>query len=280
MTNLIDTALSMMSDKLIDQAAKITGLDKTKSASIINQFLPSIIGGLINKAKSEEGADSLYHLLTKNKASTPNFEEGQSTNDTAIINEIFGNKSSMIIEILSGISGIDKKAVTSLLNFLIPILSGRIYSEISTKNWTKTELRKFLNDQRPIINKKNPGLFKILEADSDSVSKTSALSLMTSSPQRISKIIWIIPMIIITIGFWYFMSDKNNYNKGDHKATPQILDSSDQQINNNISSTKGDTDTEILTDSITKESNRNPEEIILELNENHKADTTQTLSRK
>jgi len=280
MTNLIDTALSMMSDKLIDQAAKITGLDKTKSASIINQFLPSIIGGLINKAKSEEGADSLYHLLTKNKASTPNFEDGQSTNDTAIINEIFGNKSSMIIEILSGISGIDKKAVTSLLNFLIPILSGRIYSEISTKNWTKTELRKFLNDQRPIINKKNPGLFKILEADSDSVSKTSALSLMTSSPQRISKIIWIIPMIIITIGFWYFMSDKNNYNKGDHKATPQILDSSDQQINNNISSTKGDTDTEILTDSITKESNRNPEEIILELNENHKADTTQTLSRK
>jgi hypothetical protein len=270
----------MMSDKLIDQAAKITGLDKTKSASIINQFLPSIIGGLINKAKSEEGADSLYHLLTKNKASTPNFEDGQSTNDTAIINEIFGNKSSMIIEILSGISGIDKKAVTSLLNFLIPILSGRIYSEISTKNWTKTELRQFLNDQRPIINKKNPGLFKILEADSDSVSKTSALSLMTSSPQRISKIIWIIPMIIITIGFWYFMSDKNNYNKGDHKATPQILDSSDQQINNNISSTKGDTDTEILTDSITKESNRNPEEIILELNENHKADTTQTLSRK
>lgn len=280
MTNLIDTALSMMSDKLIDQAAKITGLDKTKSASIINQFLPSIIGGLINKAKSEEGADSLYHLLTKNKASTPNFEDGQSTNDTAIINEIFGNKSSMIIEILSGISGIDKKAVTSLLNFLIPILSGRIYSEISTKNWTKTELRQLLNDQRPIINKKNPGLFKILEADSDSVSKTSALSLMTSSPQRISKIIWIIPMIIITIGFWYFMSDKNNYNKGDHKATPQILDSSDQQINNNISSTKGDTDTEILTDSITKESNRNPEEIILELNENHKADTTQTLSRK
>jgi OmpA-OmpF porin, OOP family len=173
--NLLSTIKSQISDAIIQKAANFIGESDSATQNALNIALPSLLGGVSNQSSDtnsinallgqfNEGAhdgsifDSIGNLLGGGSATQGLLDSGES-----IVNGLFGNKTSSIVDWIAAFTGIKSGSVTSLMNMAAPLVMGAIGKQLSQEKLDALGLTNLLNNQKEYVEKALPsGLGSVL----------------------------------------------------------------------------------------------------------------------
>jgi len=132
-TNLIDAAKGFFTDELIEKAAAYLGESETSVAKAVTGIIPAILGGILNKTANYEGAGVVARMVedqyTKEVLHDPGIffgnEGGALLNKSAgFLNNLYGNKTDGITNLVSNFAGIKPTSSTTLLCTALPAVLG------------------------------------------------------------------------------------------------------------------------------------------------------------
>ncbi|GER59520.1 hypothetical protein ULMA_16280 [Patiriisocius marinus] len=132
--NLLDLFKQQLTDGVLE---KVTGLigGGDNSGSIQKGLMaaaPALLGGIMDKASSKEGAASIFNMLGNgselaglaNLSTNPAESEGLLTKGQDLVTMALGDKATGVIDMVSSLAGIDKDKSSSLLSVAGSMISG------------------------------------------------------------------------------------------------------------------------------------------------------------
>jgi len=114
--NLLQSVTDHLDDGLMGQISGLAGINKNQTSSALTSMLPTLIGGIIKKGSSNDGAGALLDLVTKgghsgglldNLGSILGGEKSKGLMDTGngLLSSIFGGNMGSILNILGKVTG-------------------------------------------------------------------------------------------------------------------------------------------------------------------------------
>lgn len=131
--NLLDLFKEQLTDGVLDSVSGLLG--GSDSGSIQKGLMaaaPALLGGIMDKASSNEGASSIFNMLgdgselsgLANLSVEGNESEGFLNKGLDFVKTILGDKASGVIDMVSSVSGIGKESSSSLLNVAGSMIGG------------------------------------------------------------------------------------------------------------------------------------------------------------
>ncbi len=166
-TNLLDLVKGQLSDALLSKAASFLGEDNSVTSKAMGLILPSVLGGMANKAADANGATQLFDLMKSQDNSSDIFgalgtllgggsvTQGLLDSGGGIVNALFGNKTSGIASVIASAVGMKSGSASSLMSIAAPILMNVIARKLGG-GATSSSLVSLLGSQLPFL--KNAGL--------------------------------------------------------------------------------------------------------------------------
>jgi hypothetical protein len=138
MSAILDLLNSDMGKTLIQGVSQKTNSSPDKTASVLSQAMPLILGAMQRNARTPEGAQSLNNALENPKhkggdvlgmlggifgdgAGSPQELENEGS---GILDHVLGNKQPMVESALSKSSGLDMDSVSQIIKIAAPIVMG------------------------------------------------------------------------------------------------------------------------------------------------------------
>ncbi len=173
--NLLDMVKDVAGDALMKQAGKFLGADENSTKSAFGAILPSLMGGMIEKGASDDGAASLLNFLNTNNHDGGILDkvgdlfgggaatDGLMNSGSGILKFLVGNKLGGLTDLIANASGLKIGASSSLLKMLSPILMGVVGKYIKNKALDALGLKNLLLGQRNHVKGLLPaGLSKLM----------------------------------------------------------------------------------------------------------------------
>lgn len=166
-TNLLDLVKGQLSDTFLSKAAGFLGEDSSTTSKAMGLILPSVLGGMANKAADANGATQLFDLMKSQDNSSDIFgslgtllgggsaTQGLMDSGGGIVNSLFGNKTSGIASVIASAVGMKSGSASSLMSIAAPILMNVISQKLGG-GATSSSLVSLLGSQLPFL--KNAGL--------------------------------------------------------------------------------------------------------------------------
>ncbi len=142
--NLLDLVKDQVTGALAKEAAGFLGESESGVAKALGGIMPTLLGGVVEKASKPEGASGLMDLiggldldmlgniggLFGGGAEKVN---GLMNSGGGILDMVLGNKTSGIVDLIAGMAGIKSGTTSSLLKMAAPFLLGMIGKQIKGK---------------------------------------------------------------------------------------------------------------------------------------------------
>lgn len=137
--NLLDVLKSQLaSGNTMDVISNLLGENKTATSSGLNAILPTLLGSLIQKGSTTEGAGNLLNIIKTggHDGSVLNnigslLGGGEKTSNflnsgSGLLNTLLGDKLGGVASIISGLSGLKSGSTSSLLQLAAPLVMGLV----------------------------------------------------------------------------------------------------------------------------------------------------------
>ena len=166
-TNLLDGVKEQLTDALMAKAASFLGEDNSLTSKAMGLILPSILGGMANKAANADGATQLFDILKGDDHRSDIFgslgmllgggsaTQGLLESGGSTINALFGNKTSNIASVIASAVGMKSGSASSLMSIAAPILMNVMARKLGG-GATASGLVSLLGSQLPFL--KSAGL--------------------------------------------------------------------------------------------------------------------------
>ena len=140
--NILEALKDEFGDEIVGMLGKCIGEDSTKTKSALGAAFPAILGGLVSKGSSTQGASEILEMITKGGFGQDTlmglgnaFGGGDATKEllaagAELLKKIFGDKVSGIIDLIAGTAGIGKSSASSLLGLVAPAVLGFLGREV------------------------------------------------------------------------------------------------------------------------------------------------------
>lgn len=159
--NLIEAAKGLFTTDLLNKASAYLGENENSVTKAISGILPSVLGGLADKAGANEGANTVAALAQEQhvSGSLENLgdffgnESGSLLNKGAgLLNGLFGEtKLNALSSIIAHFSGAKSTSITSLLSMATPALLGYLGKHAAENNLNAGGLASLLSSQKENI---------------------------------------------------------------------------------------------------------------------------------
>jgi OOP family OmpA-OmpF porin len=161
--NLIEMMQSSLAPTLIREASHFLGESESATQGAVGAALPALLGGLMQKASTAQGASSLFDLLsgpTVDARAMSNLGSSLSGGDQAnsllktgagFVSTLFGGKAGALIETLTSITGLKSGSVTNLLSIAAPAMLGFVKNYMSTNRLDAGGLANLLLGQKDFL---------------------------------------------------------------------------------------------------------------------------------
>ncbi|MEI9957971.1 MAG: DUF937 domain-containing protein [Ferruginibacter sp.] len=154
--NLVESAKGLFNNELVSGASNFLGESETSISKAVTGVVPTILSGLINKTTTHEGIAAITEQVNEqhdsgilNKLGGFLGNDGSLLNKgTGLLSNLFGNKLSGIVSLISNFSGIKSSSATSLLSMALPAVLGLIGKHASS---TGTSVAAVLNSQKILL---------------------------------------------------------------------------------------------------------------------------------
>lgn len=157
MMDSIQNLVKALNPDNVEQLSKMTGLDKEKTQSAVNQILPALLKGLSDNTDKPEGAESLANALERDhngsilnnvSAAFQNGDKaedtGQETNGLGILQHIFGGKQTEVAQQIGSKLNIDQDQIMSIMGKIAPIVMGFLGKAKKEGNMGSSDLSSML----------------------------------------------------------------------------------------------------------------------------------------
>jgi len=137
MASILDLLQTEMGQTLINGAAQKTNTSTDKTANVLSQAMPVILGAMQRNAKTPEGAASLSNALADPKhnggmldmlgglfGDGPGSPEELENDGAGILKHVLGSKQQNVESAISTSSGVDAQSVGQIIKIAAPIIMG------------------------------------------------------------------------------------------------------------------------------------------------------------
>lgn len=158
--NLLESVMSLLgSGDIVSKISGLIGTNKEGAEGAIKSAVPTVIGGLMSKATTSEGASGIFDLIKSGGYDGGNlmdlagaFGGGASTDSwlskgASLLSGIFGDKSTEVTNQLASSAGISSGASSKLLGMITPVIMGVLGKEVASKGLNAGSLASLLGDQ-------------------------------------------------------------------------------------------------------------------------------------
>lgn len=156
--NLLELMQSAIGNKLVERAAGIIGEDAGGAQKAVGAMLPSLLGGLIGKSSTPEGADLVAGVLGQADGTIVDnidkiFDGADGGSDRllemgqGLASGLLGDKLGGVLDIISKSSGIGGGGTGKLMNLLLPLVFSVLGKQTSSLGLNPAGIAKLLGDQ-------------------------------------------------------------------------------------------------------------------------------------
>ncbi len=167
-TNLLSLLANEFRGDVVNRIAGALGENTTKTEAALGGALPALLGGLVTRASSNEGAASLIDLLKRN-----NFDSARYANPASavsgpgdisnlaslgapLLEGLFGTRTNSVTDWLASSSGISKSSSSSLMSMALPFVLGLIGRQLGSSGWSASGLMSLLSEQKGFLQQAAP----------------------------------------------------------------------------------------------------------------------------
>jgi OOP family OmpA-OmpF porin len=173
-TNLISQLSREFGGDAINKIAGALGEDSSRTQAAMDGTLQALVGGLVNKGSTRDGASDLLDLLKRNNLDGTRFTNVASAisgpdgisrmveTGGPLLNSVLGSRANSVIDWVTSLGGIKKSSATSLLGLALPVVLGQIGRLVSSSGWNVSNLMNLLNDQKSYLRNMPTGLTNAL----------------------------------------------------------------------------------------------------------------------
>ena len=223
-------AKSYFNTELVNQAGSSLGESEGGISKALSAIIPSVIGGLADKASSTDGANAVAKMATEQNESgilnsIGSFLHHDSNSDllsksSGIISSLFGGgQSNMLTSLISNFSGVKSSSVGSLLSMAVPTVLGLLGRHTAENNISAGGLGSLLSSQKSAAMSALPAGFNLssvtgnVGADVRSTVQTATNIHNDMQETGGSGMKWLLPLILligVAAAAWYFFKDGCN----------------------------------------------------------------------
>jgi outer membrane protein OmpA-like peptidoglycan-associated protein len=158
--NLIDSAKSLFTNEMVSNLSSNLGESESGVAKAISGILPSVLGGLVNKASDNDGAGVVAKMAQESHSSgilgnlegfLGNDGGGLMNKGAGVLSGLFGGKLDGLSGLISNFSGIKSSSVSSLMSMAAPAVLGMIGKHANNSNLGASGIASLLNSQKDNI---------------------------------------------------------------------------------------------------------------------------------
>jgi outer membrane protein OmpA-like peptidoglycan-associated protein len=166
--NILDALSGSVGKELIGQASRYLGESETGTTSAVSSLMPALLGGMMQKASTGQGAADLFKLVTGPNIDTNLlgslaglFGGGSKTSALTSLGSslasslLGGDRMGGLTSALASSSGIKPSSAASLLGMLLPLLFAFIKKFTSEKKLDAAGLANLLLGQKEHLSKTN-----------------------------------------------------------------------------------------------------------------------------
>ncbi len=165
--NLLDIASAATGGNFAGALGQFLGESPSVTSSGLSTVLPALIGGLVSKGSSTEGANGLLTMLNNPQIDSgilgslgSLFGNGTSQASglvslgTTLLGSLFGDKVGGLTSAVSSVAGLKGSSATSMLGLAVPIILGLLKSHVGQNNLNPSGLMDLLKGQGPSLSSK------------------------------------------------------------------------------------------------------------------------------
>ena len=163
--NLMELLTSSVGSKLLGPAAKFLGESESATNSALGGILPSVLGGLMDKSSSSDGAGAIMDMLSKSDDGlldtvTDMFAGGSNSGGisnllsggSGVLGLLFGNnKLGSLVDIVTSTSGMKKSSSSTLLKLAAPFIMSVVGKKVKSMGLDALGLTKLMGSQKDHI---------------------------------------------------------------------------------------------------------------------------------
>ena len=192
--NLLDMIKDQVGDSVISQAGKFLGESDSGVKSAMGAALPSILGSLITKGGTNNGAGAILDMISSGNHNGSIFDNlggllggGDATSGflnsgSGILKSLLGNQLGSVVDIIASVSGLKKGSSSSIMSMAAPLVMGMLGKYVKNKALDAVGLGKFLGTQRSSVASALPaGMGSLLGFGNTSSSNTGGTRVTETS---------------------------------------------------------------------------------------------------
>ncbi len=160
--NILDLAKTYFSPATVAKLASFVGENPSNVQSALGGILPSLLGGIMDKASTTGGASEIFGLLRDNKEenildnlpdllNNPEKSQDLMSVGSQLLPRLFGNRTGGITSAIAAQSGAKKSSVSSLLSIAAPILLSVIGKHFKSTGLALSGLTSLLMGQKDAV---------------------------------------------------------------------------------------------------------------------------------
>lgn len=170
-----------------DRLASVLDTDLRDTRRAMEVSLPSLIGGLRDKASEPGGAEELLSLL-KGPAGEPvdDVERYLTEHDprlgAGVLDQVFGSRGETALTSLGKASGLGTKLLAQVMSMLAPVATGWIGQKVVEENFDARELSEYLEEEAQSLDRAGYGKVLGLVAGGTGAGAAAAAASSSSAP--------------------------------------------------------------------------------------------------
>jgi len=169
--NLLDLVKDQMSSGVINHLSGLVGESTEKTGSALDSIFPTLLGGLVKKSEGSGGASAIFNALKDHDggmlddivgAFSGGKKDSMLSMGSGIMDMIFGNKVSGIMDLVTKATGLGGKSSGGLMKMAAPLLMGVVGRYVKNKALDAVGLGKLLGSQKQHLGGAPSGLGNLL----------------------------------------------------------------------------------------------------------------------
>ncbi|MFK7770275.1 MAG: DUF937 domain-containing protein [Mariniblastus sp.] len=156
--SLMDMVKGAISKQVMGQIGGMLGTDEKKTSSVFENAAGSILGGLIKKSSTPDGARDVFDMAQKQDAGILDklgdiLGDKEAAADLqksggGVLEGVFGKQQSGMMETIAKALGIEGNVMSTLLKVLAPVIIGVVGRYVKSKALDAAGLGSFLGEQK------------------------------------------------------------------------------------------------------------------------------------
>jgi outer membrane protein OmpA-like peptidoglycan-associated protein len=227
--NLLDAAKGLFTNELVGKASSFLGESESGVTKALGGILPSVLGGLIDKSSSHDGANMIANAANEQHSSGlldnigsffGNDGGGMLNKGAGLLSGLFGDKTNALTSLISNFAGVKSSTSSSLLSMAAPMVLSMLGKHAASNNMGASGIASLLSSQKSSIASAMPaglnlssvlGGFGGNTSETVSHAKATATNYASDVEEKSGGAMkFLLPLLLLAAlgaGVWYFTKD-------------------------------------------------------------------------